>query len=71
MEVYTPASYFKNHLFNGEGLFRSAKMLQPYMQGRELNPLVMKAILQGLEEFQEKLALECDEVCKEGPKEDR
>ena len=55
-------------VFLGLFLAHFVPSLQPYMQGRELNPLVMKAILQGLEEFQEKLASECDGVCKEGPK---
>ena len=59
MEVFTPFSAF-THLGNGQGLFRSAKTLQPYVQeGLELNPIMVKAILEGLQEFQDKISEEC------------
>ena len=68
VEVFTPAGVF-GHLGNGEGLFRSAKMLKPYLsKGQELTPLMMKAVMEGLEEFQNKLAEECDFQCNDGPK---
>ena len=66
VEVYTPASYL-NHFGNGAGLFRSAKMLRPYLEGhRNLNPDVVQAVLQGLEEFQEKIASDCELECDNG-----
>ena len=66
VEVYTPASYL-NHFGNGMGLFRSAKMLRPYLEGhRNLNPDVVQAVLQGLEEFQEKIASDCELECDNG-----
>ena len=59
VEVFTPFSAF-SHLGNGQGLFRSAKALQPYVQeGLELNPIMVKAILEGLQEFQDKISEEC------------
>lgn len=58
VEVFTPFGAF-SHLGNGQGLFRSARALaQPYFDG-EPSPLMVKAILQALQEFQEKIAQEC------------
>ena len=64
VEVFTPFSAF-SHLGNGQGLFRSAKSLQPLFAAGgfgsgEPSPLMVKAILEGLEEFQEKISAECD-----------
>merc|ERR1712066_293305 len=68
VEVFTPFSAF-GHLGNGEGLFRhyrSAKSLfQPYFGSEEPSPLMLQAILQGLEEFQEKMSFECTDKFKD------
>lgn len=59
VEVFTPFGAF-SHLGNGQGLFRSARMLaRPYFGDGEPSPLMVKAILQALQEFQEKIAQEC------------
>ena len=61
MEVFTPFSAF-SHLGNGQGLFRSAKALRPFLdEGQELSPIMVKAILEGLREFQDKIAQECED----------
>ena len=60
MEVFTPFSAF-SHLGNGQGLFRSARALQPFLlEGQELNPVMVKAILEGLRDFQDKISEECE-----------
>ena len=60
MEVFTPFSAF-SHLGNGQGLFRSARALQPFLlEGQELSPVMVKAILEGLREFQDKISEECE-----------
>ena len=60
VEVFTPFSAFQ-HLGNGQGLFRQAKsLIRPYFGAQEPSPLMMKAIYEGLREFQEKIEAECD-----------
>ena len=42
--------------------------LKPYFGDQEPSPLMLQAIMQGLEEFQEKMSTECDDKfknCKE------
>ena len=65
VEVFTPFSAF-GHLGNGQGLFRSARsLIQPYFGAEEPSPLMLKAILEGLQEFQAKISAECEEEFKE------
>jgi len=67
VEVFTPFSAF-GHLGNGQGLFRNYRsarsLFQPYFGDQEPSPLMLQAIMQGLEEFQEKMSTECDDKFK-------
>ena len=50
------------------GIFYNNFFLKPYFGDQEPSPLMLQAIMQGLEEFQEKMSTECDDKfknCKE------
>ncbi len=72
VEVFTPFSAF-SHLGNGQGLFRSARALaRPYFETDEPSPIMLKAVLTGLQTFQEKIADECkDQLNKYQLEDDR
>ena len=44
--------------------FNTHFFLKPYFGDQEPSPLMLQAIMQGLEEFQEKMSTECDDKFK-------
>ena len=60
-DLYIPIySFFYSTL--GYSIITS--FLKPYFGDQEPSPLMLQAIMQGLEEFQEKMSTECDDKFK-------
>ena len=57
--VHTYSSFYSTL-----GYSKITSFLKPYFGDQEPSPLMLQAIMQGLEEFQEKMSTECDDKFK-------